>query len=92
MLIKNPADFIGMALQQSDEVKKLISAKIKGKISKVELGDLRWFYVYSAVIWCCVFMRTGARRVHFGEIERPEDVESMFYHGGLLKRLIEETA
>lgn len=58
----------------------------------VELGDLRWFYVYSAVIWCCVFMRTGARRVHFGEIERPEDVESMFYHGGLLKRLIEETA
>lgn len=58
----------------------------------VELGDLRWFYVYSAVIWCCVFMRTGARRVHFREIERPEDVESMFYHGGLLKRLIEETA
>jgi adenylosuccinate lyase len=41
LLIKNPTDFIGMALQQSDEVKKLISAKIKGKISKVELGDLR---------------------------------------------------
>lgn len=61
-------------------------------LTGVELGDLRWFYVYSAVIWCCVFMRTGARRVHFGEIERPEDVESMFYHGGLLKRLIEETA
>ena len=61
-------------------------------LTGVELGDLRWFYVYSAVIWCCVFMRTGARRVHFGEIEKPEDVESMFYHGGLLKRLIEETA
>ena len=61
-------------------------------LTGVELGELRWFYVYSAVIWCCVFMRTGARRVHFGEIERPEDVESMFYHGGLLKRLIEETA
>jgi hypothetical protein len=27
--------------------------------------------------------------VHFGEIEKPEDVESMFYHGGLLKRLME---
>jgi adenylosuccinate lyase len=40
-LIKNPADFAGIATQQSDEVKKLISAKIKGKISKVELGDLR---------------------------------------------------
>ena len=56
----------------------------------VDLGDLRWFYVYSAVIWCVVFMRTGARRVHFGEIEKPDDVESLFYHGGLLRRLIEE--
>jgi adenylosuccinate lyase len=40
-LIKDPADFAGIATQQSDEVKKLISTKIKGKISKVELGDLR---------------------------------------------------
>jgi aminoglycoside phosphotransferase (APT) family kinase protein len=54
------------------------------------LGDLQWFYVYSGVIWCCVFMRTGARRVRFGEIERPEDVESMFYHASLLKKLIGE--
>ena len=52
------------------------------------LGDLTWFYVYSGVIWCCVFMRTTARRVHFGEMERPEDVESAFYHLSLLKRLI----
>lgn len=56
-----------------------------------ELGDLKWFYIYSGVIWCCVFMRTGARRVHFGEIDKPDDVESMFYHAGLLKRLMEET-
>jgi aminoglycoside phosphotransferase (APT) family kinase protein len=54
----------------------------------VTLGDLRWFYVYSGVIWCCVFMRTGARRVRFGETEKPDDVESMFYHGALLTRLI----
>ncbi len=60
------------------------------RLSGVELGDLRWFYVYSAVIWCVVFMRTGARRVHFGEITKPDDVESLFYHGGLLRRLIEE--
>jgi aminoglycoside phosphotransferase (APT) family kinase protein len=61
-----------------------------GRRTGVELGDLRWFYVYSAVIWCVVFMRTGARRVHFGEIEKPDDIESMFYHGDLLRRLIEE--
>ena len=60
------------------------------RLSGAELGDLRWFYVYSAVIWCVVFMRTGARRVHFGEMEKPEDVESLFYHGGLLRRLMEE--
>ncbi|MFM8598545.1 MAG: phosphotransferase family protein [Mycobacterium sp.] len=60
------------------------------RLSGVELGDLRWFYVYCGVIWCVVFMRTGARRVHFGEIEKPGDVESLFYHGGLLRRLLEE--
>jgi aminoglycoside phosphotransferase (APT) family kinase protein len=56
--------------------------------SGVELGDLNWFYVYSGVIWCCVFMRTTARRVRFGEMEAPENVESLFYHGSVLKRLI----
>lgn len=58
----------------------------------VELGDLNWFYVYSGVIWACVFMRTSARRVRFGEIEKPDDVESLFYHGSLLKRLIGDDA
>ena len=58
----------------------------------VQLGDLNWFYVYSGVIWACVFMRTSARRVRFGEIEAPDDVESLFYHGALLKRLIGDDA
>lgn len=58
------------------------------ELTGAELGDLHWFYVYSGVIWACVFMRTSARRVRFGEIERPEDVETLFYHGALLKRLI----
>ena len=60
--------------------------------SGVELGDLNWFYVYSGVIWCCVFMRTTARRVRFGEMETPDDVESLFYHGSVLKRLIGDDA
>jgi aminoglycoside phosphotransferase (APT) family kinase protein len=55
-----------------------------------QLGDLHWFYVYSGVIWACVFMRTSARRVRFGEIEQPDDVESLFYHGAVLRRLIGE--
>ena len=61
------------------------------RLTGVELGDLSWFYAYSAVVWACVFMRTGARRVRFGEIEKPDDVESLFYHAALLKRLIGET-
>jgi aminoglycoside phosphotransferase (APT) family kinase protein len=59
-------------------------------LTGVELGELHWFYAYSGVMWACVFMRTGARRVHFGEVDKPEDVESLFYHGALLKRLIGE--
>jgi adenylosuccinate lyase len=39
--IKDPADFAGNAEKQSAEVQKLISDKIKGKISKVLLSELR---------------------------------------------------
>jgi aminoglycoside phosphotransferase (APT) family kinase protein len=60
------------------------------ELTGVELGDLRWFYAYSGVMWACVFMRTGARRVHFGETEKPDDVETLFYHAGLMKRFIGE--
>jgi aminoglycoside phosphotransferase (APT) family kinase protein len=71
---------------REDEVKSTYT-----ELTGVAVGDLQWFYVYSAVIWACVFMRTGARRVRFGEIEKPDDVESLFYHGALLRRLIGET-
>jgi aminoglycoside phosphotransferase (APT) family kinase protein len=61
------------------------------RLTGIETGDLNWFYVYSGVMWACVFMRTGARRVHFGETEKPENVESLFYHAGLMRRLIGES-
>jgi aminoglycoside phosphotransferase (APT) family kinase protein len=68
---------------REDDVKATYAEK-----TGVELGDLHWFYVYSGVIWACVFMRTSARRVRFGEIEKPDDIETLFYHGALLRRLI----
>lgn len=59
--------------------------------SGVEVGDLRWFEIYSAVIWGVVFMRTGARQVHFGELpEVPEDIETLFHHAPLMRALMEE--
>lgn len=62
------------------------------KHTGVEVGDLRWFYIYSGVVWCCVFMRTGFRRVHFGEMEQPDDIETLFYHKSLLEKLLEGNA
>lgn len=72
---------------QPDDVCATYSA-----LTGVELEDLHWFYVYAALMYGCVFMRTGARRIHFGEMDKPDDVEALFYHGALLKRLIGEGA
>jgi adenylosuccinate lyase len=40
-LIKNPAEFAGLAVEQLNTVKEMVSAQIKGRISKVELTNLR---------------------------------------------------
>jgi adenylosuccinate lyase len=40
-LISNPADFAGLALIQTRSVKEIIAGRIKNKISKVELTELR---------------------------------------------------
>jgi aminoglycoside phosphotransferase (APT) family kinase protein len=60
------------------------------EMTGVELGDLHWYHVYNGVQWAIVFMRTGARQIHFGEIERPDDIESLFHHKPLLERLLSE--
>lgn len=58
--------------------------------SGVRLGDLTWYHVHNAARWSIVFMRTGARQIHFGEIERPEEVESLMYNRALTERLLDE--
>jgi aminoglycoside phosphotransferase (APT) family kinase protein len=60
------------------------------ELTGVEIGDLTWFLLHAAVNWGCVFLRTSARQIHFGEIERPEDPESVFHHRPLFERLLEE--
>jgi aminoglycoside phosphotransferase (APT) family kinase protein len=60
------------------------------EITGVEPGDLTWFLVHAAVQWGCVFLRTSARQIHFGEIERPADPESVFHHRPLFSRLLDE--
>jgi len=70
-------------LLREEDVRATYSA-----LSGVELGDLDWYHVYNAVQWCIVFMRTGARQIHFGEIERPDDIETLMHHKPLLEALL----
>ncbi len=76
----------GMPHFMREEDVKATYAELTG----VELGDLTWFHLYNAVEWCVVFMRTGARSIHFGEVERPDDIETLFHHKPLMERLLAE--
>jgi len=60
------------------------------QLTGTTLGDLTWHRVHAAVQWGCVFLRTSTRQVHFGEIERPADPESVFHHRALFERLLDE--
>ena len=60
------------------------------QVSGVTVGDLTWYDVYNGLQWCIVFMRTGARQIHFGEIERPDDIESLFHCKPLVERILAE--
>lgn len=60
------------------------------ELTGVKLGDLTWFQVYAAVIWGIVFLRTSARQIHFGEIERPADPEAVMHHRPLFERLLDQ--
>ena len=60
------------------------------RLTGATLGELAWYHVYNGLQWCIVFMRTGFRQVRFGEIARPEDVESLFHCKPLVERLLAE--
>ena len=58
-------------------------------LTGVQVGDLRWFEIYSGLIWGVVFMRTGTRQAHFGEIELPETPDALMHHAPLFARLLD---
>lgn len=60
------------------------------ELSGVTVGDLTWYQVLAAVQWGIVFLRTSARQIHFGELERPEDPEAVMHHRPLFERLLDE--
>lgn len=50
--------------------------------------DLEFYMTYAAIEWAIVFLRTGFRSVHFGEIEMPDDVHDLMHHRGLLEQML----
>lgn len=59
------------------------------RLTGVEIGDLHWFYVYLGHVGVCVHAHRRAPGA-FRRDRKPDDVESLFYHAGLMKRLIGE--
>jgi aminoglycoside phosphotransferase (APT) family kinase protein len=60
------------------------------ELTGVEVGDLTWFEIYSGLIWAVVFMRTGTRQAHFGEIELPDTPDALMHHAPLFSGLLDE--
>ena len=52
------------------------------------VGPLDWYLAYAGVQWGVVFLRTGQRSAHFGEIVMPDDVDELMHHRFLLAELI----
>jgi len=51
--------------------------------------DLDFYLVYAAIQWGVVFMRTGTRQAHFGEIAMPDDIHELMHHRDLFRRLLD---
>lgn len=65
--------------------------QVYAEATGITVGDFRWYEIYSTVIYGIVFMRTGARQVHFGELDGlPEDVDTLFHHAPLMRSLLKE--
>ncbi|MGN6161931.1 MAG: phosphotransferase family protein [Marmoricola sp.] len=60
------------------------------EITGITVGDLSWYRVYAGVQWGIVFMRTGMRQFHFGEIEKPQSSDALMHHSPVFIKLLEE--
>lgn len=52
--------------------------------------NLRFYMLYCAVQWGVVFLRTGARQAHFGEIEMPANVDELIRNSIHLESLLDD--
>ena len=52
------------------------------------LRDLGWYGTFGAVLFAIVFLRIGARSVHFGEKDMPDDVDELITNRDGLERML----
>ena len=53
-----------------------------------EPRELAWYGTYAAVQYAIVFLRTGARSVHFGEIDVPAIPDDLIMNAEPLERML----
>jgi aminoglycoside phosphotransferase (APT) family kinase protein len=53
--------------------------------------DLTWYGTYAALQYAIVFLRTGARSVHFGEVQRPTSADDLIMNRDPLERMLAGT-
>ncbi|NNH69106.1 phosphotransferase family protein [Nocardia uniformis] len=58
--------------------------------SGARVGDLTWYTVFAALNYAIVFLRAGGRQIHFGEMERPDDIETLLHHRSLVEEMLTE--
>jgi aminoglycoside phosphotransferase (APT) family kinase protein len=52
------------------------------------LRDLEFYATYAAIQYGIVFLRTGHRQVHFGEIDEPDNVDDLIMNREPLERML----
>lgn len=61
------------------------------RVSGHAVPDLAFYELYAGLRHGIVMARIHARRVHFGEAEWPEDVDSVIPHRGTLERMLDNS-
>ncbi|MEZ5383332.1 MAG: phosphotransferase family protein [Microthrixaceae bacterium] len=59
------------------------------EVSGRQVGDLRWHMAYAAMRHGAIMRRVTERSVHFGEAERPEDLDDMILHRATLRAMLD---
>ncbi|HTR71564.1 MAG TPA: phosphotransferase family protein [Mycobacteriales bacterium] len=60
------------------------------KLTGYAIRNLRFYMVYCALQWAVVFLRTGARAVHFGEQEMPADTTEFIRNSMHFEALLDD--